>query len=327
MPIIPIDQKKDPEGWHALRQKHIGGSDVAALFNCGSSFTPTVNELYHIKKGNIKNRDSHILAALGKALEPFISCVIADNHAWKIEACEFYHIHPDHPALGCTLDYFVVESEHGPGILEIKNALPYAPGWTNSRAPDHVELQIQHQFLVTNAARKAEGLSPFTWGAIGSMHGGNPEDIRVMLRKPDPKVHKHIIERASRFMADVAAGREPPLLGAADYDHIAGLFKEAPVDEFDAVDMRGDHILDGYMAEFLEAKAMVKKYETDQALLKAKILHRLLKQDGDEITKATAARTDNYVVNVNQIEVNYAARPASQGVQLRFKVDQLLTDI
>lgn len=304
MAIIPIDQKNDPAGWHALRRKHIGASDIAALFGCGNSYTPTLNELYHEKRGNLPpEQGRNLLAELGKAMEPFIAFVVSDIHGWRVEPCQAYHEHPEHPHLGCTLDYFVVESEHGPGIMQIKNVQQWAPGWTQHRAPDHVELQVQHEYLVTNAARAALGLPVFRWGCIASMHSGNPEDVRVMLRAPDPKVHKHIIDRAGRFMADVAAGREPPLLGSEEYGHINDLFKFAEEEpDPDPKDLRGDAILDDYIAQWFEAGSQKKAADMKVTEMKARILHRLMFEapEGGKVWKRYCARTDNYSVRVQK---------------------------
>jgi putative phage-type endonuclease len=304
MEIIPIYIKNDPAGWHALRRKHIGASDVAALFNCGNSYTPTLNALYHEKRGNLPPETKlNLLAELGKAMEPFIAFVVSDIHGWRLEPCAFYHEHPEYPWLGCSLDYFVVESEHGPGVMQIKNVQQWAPGWTQSRAPDHVELQVQHEYLVCNAARVAEGLRPFTWGCIASLHSGNPEDVRVMLRKPEPKVHKHIIERTRRFMDDVAAGREPPLIGAEEYGHINDMFKFAEEEaDPDPRDLRGDAILDDYVAEWIKASGEKKGVEQRVTEMKTRILHRMLAEapQGGKIWKRWAARTDNYAIQVQK---------------------------
>lgn len=304
MAITPIDQRNDTTAWLELRRKHIGGSDVAALFNCGNSYTATLNELYHEKRGNMPPESGrNLLAKLGKALEPFIAYIVTDIKGWRLEPCELYHEHPEHPALGATLDYYVVESENGPGIMEIKNVQQWTPEWTNNRAPDHVELQVQHQFLVVNAARIAEGQKPFTWGVIASMHAGNPEDIRLMLRKPDPKVHKHIIERVTQFMADVDAGKEPPILGSADYPHINDLFKFAEEEpDPDPLDHRGDAQLDDYIAQFMEAQREKKSAEVRYNEMKARILHRMLKEvpQGGMVWKRYSCRTDNYSVRVQK---------------------------
>ena len=325
MPIIEI---KDDEHWHELRRNRIGASDIAGLFNCGNSWTPTVNELYHMMRGNLpRNRSAGVLAALGKAMEPFIAFAISDIHGWRLEPCKRYHIHPEHDHLGCTLDYDVVESEHGPGILQIKNVQQFAPGWSQNRAPDHVELQHQQEFLVTNEARIAKGLKPFAWGAIGAMFAGNPEDIRVMLRSPDPKVHKHIIERSSKFMQDVRDMKEPPLLGSEDYAHVAELFKATEVVEEEVKDLRGDAIMDDWVAQFHKAKAEIKHHEQVADEMKARIIHRLLTEKADGMVKAISGRTDLYTIGVKQIEVNYKAKPASTGVQLRFKAEAIDTSV
>lgn len=304
MPIISIDQKNDEAGWHALRRKHIGASDIAALFNCGNSYTPTLNELYHEKRGNLPpDTKPNLLAMLGKAMEPVVAFIVTDIHNWKLEPCEFYHVHPEHPALGCTLDYYIVESEHGPGIMEIKNVQQWTPAWTQNRAPDHVELQIQHQFLVANAARRAENLRPFEWGCIASMHAGNPEDIRIMMRKPDPKVHKHIIERGNAFMADVAAGKEPPIIGSEDYGHINDLFKFAEEEpDPDPLDLRGDYIIDTHIAEWLEAQKNSKATEMKVKEMKTRILHRMLKEvpQGGMVWKRYSARTPAFSIRVQK---------------------------
>lgn len=304
MAIIPIDLRGNQKGWHALRRKHIGASDIPALFNCGNSYTPTLNELYHEKRGNLPPEQGiNLLAELGKAMEPFIAFVVSDIHGWRLEPCAEYHEHPEHKHLGCTLDYFVIESEHGPGTMQIKNVQQWAPGWTQNRAPDHVELQVQQEFLVTNAARIAEGRQPFKWGCIASMHAGNPEDVRVMLRAPDPKIHKHIIERSTRFMADVAAGKEPPILGSEDYGHINDMFKFAEeAADPDPLDLRGDAKLDNYIAEYLEQNGIKKSADIKATEMKTRILHRLMREvpQGGKVFKRHACRTDNYAVRVQK---------------------------
>jgi predicted phage-related endonuclease len=324
MPIIPIDQDGNEDEWHELRRKHIGASDIAALFNCGSSYTPTLNELYHIKRGNLPSNSGGILAELGKVMEPFIAYMISDQFGWRLERCKAYHIHPEHTALGCTLDYFVVESEHGPGILEIKNVLPFSPGWSQTAAPDHIELQLQHQFLVTNAARVETGKKPFTWGAIGSMHGGNPEDIRIMIRTPDIRVHKHIVDMATRFMDDIKNHKEPPLIGSEDYQHIVDLFKSAVIQDETVLDLRGNGQITGMVSKYHECKAHIKFWNKELETIKTQLMHKLLTETKDGIKKHFSARTDTAIINIKQLEVNYKAQPARTISQVRLDIDEIL---
>jgi len=318
MTITPI---KNDEQWHALRNKTIGASDVGIVLGC--SPYGTLNELYHVKRGNYQPNFESKLMEWGKAMEPVIATMISGEMYWTLQHCRDYHAHPEHPFLGATLDYYVIESEHGPGILEIKNVSTFSPDWGQNRAPAHVELQVQHQFLVVNAARRAAGLDTFKWGAIGSLHAGNPEDVRIMYRKPDPKVHKHIIEKCGAFWADVVAGNEPDLIGGhRELDHIVAMYSQAEEAPEDVAleDHRGDAVLDNLIAEHEQAKYEASNAKRRQDEFKAKILHRLIAIDNEGVTRRMAARTDNYGVETKLITVNRKPQPAKQSQQLRFTI-------
>lgn len=319
MTITPI---KDDLHWHEMRNKTIGGSEVGIVF--GVSSYSTLNELFHVKRGNYKeDLEGSKLMQWGKAMEPVIAAFISGEMYWDLVPCKEYHQHPEYPFLGSTLDYHVVQSEHGPGLLEIKNVSTFSPDWGQNRAPAYVELQLQHQFLTVNAARKAAGLPTYKWGCIGSMHAGNPEDIRIMYRKPDPKVHAHIIKKVGEFWQDVQDCKEPDLMGHKEYEHIAEMFKhceEVRGEEPELLDKRGDAILDNLIAEHEQAKYEKSEATRKQTELKAKILHHLMAISPDGVTKQIGARTDNYGVETKVIQVNRKAQPAKQSTQLRFTI-------
>lgn len=317
---MTITKIENDEQWHALRKQTIGASECGIVF--GTSPYGTLNELYHVKKGNFNPNFESKLMQWGQAMEPVIATFISGEMYWELKHCRDYHQHPDHPFLGATLDYYVIESEHGPGILEIKNVSTFSPDWSAGRAPAHIELQLQHQFLVVNAARKAAGLDTYKWGAIGSMHSGNPEDIRIMYRKPDPKVHEHIIKKCSEFWADLEASREPDLLGHKEYEHIAEMFKYAETvpDEVELMDRGDDPILDALIMDHEEAKYAKAEADRKQQEAKAKILHHLMIIDNEGVVKRAAARSKNYAVETKVIEVNRKAQPASKTSQLRFTI-------
>lgn len=317
MSIIPI---KDDKHWHEMRRKTIGASEVGIVMGC--SPYGTLNELFHVKRGNYEPNFESKLMQWGQAMEPVIATFISGEMYWDLKHCREYHVHPEYPFLGTTLDYYVVQSEHGPGILEIKNVSTFSPDWTKSRAPTHVELQLQDQFLIVNAARKAAGLDTYKWGAIGSMHAGNPEDIRIMYRKPDPKVHKHIIKECSEFWARVEAGDEPELIDHRELDHIQALFKTAEPDKFEPelIDKAGDSVLDDLIMQHEQAKYEASEAGRKQKGLKAKILHHLMAISPDGVTKQVAARTNNYGVETKLIEVHRSPQPAKVSSQLRFTI-------
>ena len=318
MTIIPIESD---EQWHALRQRTIGGSEIGIVMGC--SPYGTLNELFHVKRGTYQpNFEGNKLMQWGQAFEPVIATLISGEMHWELKHCRDYHIHPDHPHLGATLDYYVVESEHGPGILEIKNVSTFSPDWTKSRAPAHVELQIQHQFLVVNAARAAAGLPVYKWGAIGSLHAGNPEDVRIMYRKPDGKAFKHIIEQGGLFWDRVISNDEPDLMSNKELEHITSMYKDAtPLPEIETMDRQDDPVLDDLIMHHEMAKQDASEAKRRQDEYKAKILHRLMGIDTTTgVTRQVAARTKNYGVETKLIEVTRKAQPAKTTQQLRFKI-------
>jgi len=321
MTITPI---KDDAHWHELRNKTIGGSEVGIVF--GVSSYSTLNELFHVKRGNYKeDLEGSKLMQWGKAMEPVIAAFISGEMYWDLVPCKEYHQHPEHPHLGSTLDYHVVQSEHGPGLLEIKNVSTFSPEWTQTRAPNYCELQLQHQFLTVNAARQAAGLPTYKWGCIGSMHAGNPEDIRIMYRKPDPKVHAHIIKKVGEFWQDVQDCKEPDLMGHKEYEHIAAMFGkcEDPPAEQEIIDSRGDALLDDLICRHENAKHDKSVADKEQKMLKAKILHHLMVVSPEGVTKRIGARTDNYGVETKVVQTNRKAQPAKQGTQLRFTIREV----
>lgn len=284
---------KDEKHWHELRHKHIGGSDIAALFGASSYSTPY--ELYHEKRGVILENVDKPLTKLGKIMESFIADYISETYNWRIVKCEEYLEHPKYKTLGCTLDYYVVKSEKGPGILEVKNVQAFSPGWTETRASEYVEWQVQHQLLVANSAREASGHPPFKWAAIGSMHAGNPEDIRIMMREPDEKAQKAIIQRNAQFWNDVENDNPPPIQGSKDYDTIVDMFKIAEKKET-VLDMRDNKEIDAIVDRFYKKKEERKNIEKEEKALKSEIMSRLLVDDVAHI----AGRTEHYVINIKQ---------------------------
>lgn len=320
MTIIKI---KNDAQWHDLRSKTIGGSEIGIIMGC--SPYSTLNELFHVKRGNYEpNFSGNKLMEYGRAMEPVIATMISGEMNWELKHCRDYHIHPEHHFLGATLDYYVIESEHGKGILEIKNVSTFAPDWTQSRAPAHVELQMQHQFLVVNAARAAAGLATYKWGAIGSLHAGNPEDIRIMYRKPDAKVFKHIIAESAKFWARVENNDEPDLIGHKELEHITEMFKGAdPLPEIETRNLQEDPVMDDLVARHEEAKYKAAEYAREQKELKAKILHRLMAVDENGVTRQIAARTKNYGIETKVIDVYRKPQPAKQTQQLRFNIREV----
>lgn len=316
MGIIRIE---NAQHWHDLRSKHIGASEIAGLMGCSPYHTP--NQLALEKRDMVYHPVGGQLVEFGKVMEPIVGAYLADQYHWKIERSYQYVEHPDHPFLGATLDYYVIESEHGQGILEIKYVNGFAPGWSQNAMPEHIEWQLQHQLFIVNAVRQRQGLKPFQWGAVGSMHGGTPEDIRVFMRAPDVRAHGMIAERAVKFWHEMKAGIIPEGLEPPDYEYVADIFKQATLlPPAQLLDLRGSNDADALCEEWVRLGVTRRTIEKEEARVRAEIMHKLLRVEGDKLLAHTAADTPNYEIDVNLVQVNYKPTPARTSNQIRFNI-------
>ena len=116
---------RDEAHWHKLRAKHIGGSDVAALFGL-SSFS-TRWQLWMEKSGKLPPEDlsNNKAVQAGTFLEAGIAQWAASLWDWDIKKVEEYHTADDTPGMGATLDYALAS-----GVpVEIKWNSGFSDGW------------------------------------------------------------------------------------------------------------------------------------------------------------------------------------------------------
>lgn len=250
--IIPVANETE---WHALRAKHVGASEVAALFGCQPDYAQSAYSLWQIKSGRIPapEVDGPRVRA-GKILEAGIAQLVALQEGLKIEQWTGYAQSDTCPGLGCTPDYKVLADE--PGLLEVKWAdyLQHKRTWTDGEPPLHIQLQLQTQLHVTG----------MKWGAIGVLVGDKPIYYRADYR---PKIGAEIEKRVAAFWASVKAGQEPPVDGTdATAAALAAMFPEALPGE--SVDMDGDNEFPERWAALIQAKADRKAAEATETAAK-----------------------------------------------------------
>ena len=223
------------EEWLKLRADDLTSTDMAALFGLSPYMTPY--ELWHRKHNKtIGGFEESERMKWGTRLQDSIAAGIAEDKGWKVKRYEQY-IRIKDMRLGSSFDFMcegmsllevkkmvsVMTSDSvDPFILEIKNvdSLAFKQGWVedehgNLEAPLHIELQVQHQLLVS-------GLSK---AFIGALVGGN----RVVLieRKADPAVHESILAKAKEFWRTIDANEEPKPDFKRDADFIKSLYQSA----------------------------------------------------------------------------------------------------
>jgi predicted phage-related endonuclease len=222
----------DSPEWHALRARHVGGSEIAALFDLASEDTPNYLRsrfaLWHIKSGRVPEpKVDNPRADWGLMLEVAIAAGAAKANNWSIRKGGYVEDNTC-PGLGCTLDFIIDEDpeEEGPGDLEIKNVdwMVHKRSWTGDEPPPHILLQHQHQLAATG----------HTWGAVVALVGGN--DLRTYRYKARPKLIEDIRRRVREFWASIDAGKEPPVDGSDSASAVLAALYPEIVD--DAVDMR-----------------------------------------------------------------------------------------
>ena len=264
MTIQTIEIKSE-EQWLRERLLDVTSTEVSALFDL--SPYRTAFELYHEKRdGQLIKFKENPRMKWGKRFEAPIAYGVAEDEGWQIERFDVYMRDTD-ARLGSSFDFKIKSQVDGEGILEIKNvdALAYKRAWlddgTTIEAPEHIELQIQHQMEV----------SGHKWCALVAMVGGNTP--KIVYRQHDPVIGKKIRAKVAEFWQSVADGVAPSADYTKDADLIAQLYSQA--NEGETLDANGDENIQRLVSQYQVATAQIKHYETLQASYKAQLLERI----------------------------------------------------
>jgi len=198
----------------ALRPHHVGGSEVAALFDLHPFLTRF--ELWHRKKGNLPEDDlsDNDRVFWGTVLEPAIGAGISERTGWPLQKVHRYAQHPSIAGMGASPDFEILDHPRGRGLVQVKNidGLVFRQAWEDGKPPIYYQLQLQHELACTG----------YSWGALGVLIGGNKLEIFDYPRH-EPTISKLEREVAS-FWQSIAANDEPHPDFERDLDTIRILF-------------------------------------------------------------------------------------------------------
>lgn len=260
MKLIPIESEQQRA---AIRRAHVGSSEIAALFDASPYFTRFM--LWHDKAGTADlPAPENARVDWGQLLEPAIAAGVSREMRWELRKFDRYASHDTLEGWGCSIDYHVIDHEAGPGIVECKNVdwLRWREDWSESRAPLHVELQLQHQL----------GVSGFSWGAIAVLIGGN--DLRIYERKPEARAIREIEEAVASFWASVRAGKGPDPFGAPVENATLRALWPA-IEPEKVVDLTGDEEAAELARQFAWAKQQMDAHAPIHAAARVKLLARI----------------------------------------------------
>lgn len=222
---IEIINPTDKNHWLECRTKDITSTEVAALF--GLSPYITEFELWHRKKeGVVAKFEENERMKWGTALQDAIALEVAKEQRWTIRRMDEYMRDKELRA-GSSFDFSIEEViDADPavvpdcsGLLEIKNvdSLAFRDGWIeddagNIEAPLHIEIQVQHQLMVSGRA----------YAYIGALVGGNK--LVLIKREPNPKIFASITAKISAFWKSIASNIPPAANFERDAEFISKLY-------------------------------------------------------------------------------------------------------
>ena len=264
---IPITDK---QSWLENRLLDVTSTEVSALYDL--SPYQTEFELYHQKKEKLVVRlDDNERMLWGRNLESAIAHGAADTMGWEIYKFDDYLSNPE-TRMGSSFDYKITKSnkfdqpDEGVGILEIKNVdgVAYRKNWKddgngNIEAPEHIELQIQHQMEVAD----------IKWCALVALVGGNTQ--KIIFRKRDRAIGEDLTKKVGEFWTKVKAGTPPSIDYLKDAEYmIKTLHNQADAGVILDADEDLDKLIDDYNMINKELHSMSKTKDS----IKAQILER-----------------------------------------------------
>lgn len=294
MTNIEVIEPANEQAWLEARLQDITSTDAAALF--GISPYQTEYELWHQKRARqIVQIDGNERIDWGRALEPAIAREFCRRQGWRCDMVDLpfaweqdderparFTATPDEPIVarcgayirdpktrtGSSFDY----RRYHPGgwendeLIEIKNvdARAFAQKWRYDQdeqleAPPHIELQVQHQLMVTGLQH--------AW--LVALVGGN--EMHVAQRKPDPEIHAALRERIAKFWASIEANEPPTPNYLLDYDRIA----QVSMARYAGTEADADEETAQLMQDLHAAQTQRKQAEQDEKRIKAQLLEKV----------------------------------------------------
>lgn len=249
--ILPESKKH----WLELRSKVITSTEASALFNLNPYMTQF--ELWHRKKNlDIVEIDENERMKWGNYLQDAIASGIAQENNWQIRPMKEFLIDTDLQA-GSSFD-FEITSE--PAILEIKNvdSLAFDRSWTDDEAPAHIEIQVQHQLMLTGHSK----------AYIGALVGGNKQVL--IKRSANKNIQTAIASKVKSFYESIKNGIQPEIDFKRDAKFIQSLHNYAEPNTVLNVD--DSHELSSLVAEYKQVSKEIDYLDDKKTELKSKML-------------------------------------------------------
>jgi putative phage-type endonuclease len=290
--------------WLGMRKQDVTSTESAALF--GMSPYITHFELWHNKRagtsGEFKVNER---MKWGTRLEAAIAHGIADEQGWEIKPLKDYYRDPD-ARIGSSFDFVITNLPGGPAHLEIKNVdyLAFRDGWIENddgsiEAPEHIEVQVQHQMAV----------SGFSRSFIGAFIAGNRGV--VIERTRDEDVIAAIKAKVAEFWRTVDANEEPQPIMPADAEAVIRLNQYARPGKI--LDASGDANIAALAVAYKAAANAEKNAAEDKEVAKAQLFEAIgdaekVLLEGYSISAGLQSETPPTLITADMVGQTYGGR-------------------
>ena len=264
-------ERTDEASWLQKRTQDVTSTEVAALFG----LSPYISEfeLFHRKRlGEIVRIEENERMTWGKRLESAIAHGVANDEGWAVTRADYYARIVD-LRMGSSFDYEVTsEQQQGAfmapitGLMEVKNVdgLQFHNKWLDDgatlEAPEHIELQIQHQMEVADK----------DYCILVALIGGNR--VRWVRRNRDFAIGLQIRNRVAEFWDAVANNRAPSPDYAMDADFI---IKQLHANANDGEVLEADDALEDLIAQYQFVSREAAGMDELKSKTKAELMRRI----------------------------------------------------
>lgn len=199
--IMTVEQMQDQAAWLAMRNKGLGGSDIATVMGLNKYKSPL--RLWMEKTGQLDEEDlsDNQYVRFGQKFEPVLAECFTEDTGLKVRRVGLMQ-HDDHPWALASIDRMIVGQNE---LLEIKTGGAFTgKNWDGDEIPDSYYCQVQWYLFVSGCER----------AHIYCLIGGNKPIYKVVERNEEDI--KRIFEDAKEFWHKVENNIMPDIDGHED---------------------------------------------------------------------------------------------------------------
>ena len=199
--VMTVEQMGDQAAWLAMRNKGLGGSDIATVMGLNKYKSPL--RLWMEKTGQLDEEDlsDNQYVRFGQKFEPVLADCFTEDTGLKVRKVGLMQ-HDEYSWALASIDRMIVGNNE---LLEIKTSGAFGgKNWEGDEMPDTYYCQVQWYLFVSGCER----------AHVYCLIGGNKTVHKIVERNEDDI--KRIFDKAEWFWSMVQNKVMPPIDGHED---------------------------------------------------------------------------------------------------------------